>query len=154
MSNETFKICSVLVVATSAMFLTLGADKLQPQAIITQDFVDEENEFAGLNAVLHDDGYWEIAGVVGLSKDSLGRTVIEVKKDGDFEKDMVLTFPVRLVELDDGDVVVAGIAGVSVADDTLTLYMKDVSVGARGGVAAKVPRGRPSRAPTAHSERT
>lgn len=67
--------------------------------------------------------------MVALSKDALGRTVIEVKKDGDFRQDMVLVMPVRLVELESGEVVVGGITAVSFASDTLTLFMEDVSVG-------------------------
>lgn len=141
MLSGTFKMCLVLVVAASALSLTLGADRPRvertdnpkKQPINTERVVTEENEFAGLNAVVLDDGYWAIAGVVGLSKDSFGRIVIDVKKDGDFDQDMVLTFPVRLIEFEDGDLVVAGIAGMSVAGDTLTLYMEDLSL---GGVAA------------------
>lgn len=106
-----------------------AAGKAQKRQALVEPPVVEEDDFSELNAVLLDDGYWAIAGVVGLRKDESGRTVIEVKKDGDFDRDMALTLPVPVIELEHGELVVGGIAGVSPGTDTVTLIMENVTVG-------------------------
>ena len=134
-------ICLVVVVGTGILSFALGAERKglvrPPEKVPEQQRAPEDvvlaEEYARLNAVLSDDGHWAIAGVVALSKDADGRIVIVVKKDGDFERDMVLTLPVRVIELDSGEAFPGGITRESVGSDTLTLYMEDMSV---GGVAA------------------
>lgn len=88
---------------------------------------DEVREDWRVTAALQEDGSWAVAGVVGLSKDVLGRNVIEVKKDGDFETDAVLSLFVPLVELDTGEVVAGGIVSVKDNGDTVTLTVREVA---------------------------
>jgi hypothetical protein len=137
MRRAKLEMCLVVVVVTSILSFALGADrkgKARDGARIHEPQSGTDvDEIARLNAVLSDDGHWAIAGVVALSKDADGRTVIEVKKDGDFDRDMVLTLPVHVIDLDDGETMVGGIVGVSLATDTLTIRMEDMSL---GGVAA------------------
>lgn len=76
------------------------------------------------SATIQEDGRWAIAGVVSMTKDVLGRNVIEVKKNGDFDTDAVLVLHVPLVELDTGEVVVTGIVSVKNNLDTWTLTLR------------------------------
>jgi len=131
----------VVAVGAGVPFLAWGGDRaarVRPPEKVTDPqpfggvFV-VGSETSGLNSVLSEDGRWAIAGVVGLSKDPEGRIIVQAKEDGDFERDIVVTLPVQVIELDGGDIAVNGIAHVLRAGDTLTLFVEDGSV---GGVAA------------------
>jgi len=95
------------------------ADAVTPEPEVGEDW--------RVTAALQEDGSWAIAGVVGFSKDLLGRNVIEVKKDGDFETDTVLHLFVQLVELDTGEVVAGGIVSVKNNGDTVTLTVREAA---------------------------
>lgn len=123
------KLCCCMSLGSLVLYFSLGADrnekKIPPPQPANGVFLIEGAQSLRLNAVMLDAGHWSIAGVVALTKDADGRTVVEVKKDGDFERDMVLTLPVRVIELDDGDTAIGGIDRVLQTSDTLTLYVED-----------------------------
>lgn len=103
--NRTIVGISVLAIATFALIAFAQAPARQRSTSDKQQ-VDRDmlTSLADITDAVSDDGYWELAGVVGLSTRPDGTLAVEVKADGSFETDPVLTIPVSLWESPDGEI--------------------------------------------------
>ena len=127
---KSLLLCGVAI-SLAGLSVTLAAD--EPETVIPIDPVAETvaELMADVSMAFTADHKLQLAGVVSVHVDDGGVTTVELKRNGDFDLDPVLTLTVPLVEDSSGQIVAAGIQEIRFAHESVVVTIQQESTGHR-----------------------